>query len=245
MILQAQAFILTLSIAGMGFAILFAEQRALARELEDKVRERTQALVESNAKLEALSATDPLTGIANRRRFDEALDAEWLRARRSREPLALGLVDVDHFKRYNDRYGHQTGDACLRLVAEVIASNLRRGSDLTARYGGDEFAFVAPGIDAAHALELAEGIVAGMRAQGQRHELSPSGVLTASVGIAVMVPADMETPETLLRRADRALYDAKRRGRDLAVLFEPVSSEAVAAQTRSGEASTPESARPG
>jgi diguanylate cyclase (GGDEF)-like protein len=221
MILHAQEFILTLSIAGMGFATLFAEQRALARELEVKVRERTQELVESNAKLAALSMTDSLTGIANRRRFDEALAAEWLRARRSRKPLTVGVVDVDFFKTYNDLYGHQAGDGCLRLVAEAISTNLRRDTDLAARYGGEEFVFVAPGVDAAGAVALAEAILAALRTKGHRHQLAPSGIVTASIGIAAAVPGEVETPELLLRYADQALYEAKRRGRDQVILFEP------------------------
>jgi diguanylate cyclase (GGDEF)-like protein len=221
MILHAQEFILTLSLAGLGFAILFREQRALARELEDRVRERTRELVESNDKLAALSMTDELTGIPNRRRFHEVLAAEWLRAKRSGEPLAVGLVDVDHFKPYNDRYGHQRGDDCLRLIAEVISSTLRRGSDLAARYGGEEFAFVVPCIDEADALARAEAIREAVQARGQEHELSPLGVLTASVGVAVVAPVENDEPESLLRRADEALYVAKRRGRNQAVLSKP------------------------
>jgi diguanylate cyclase (GGDEF)-like protein len=234
MVLHAQEFILTLSLAGMGFAILFGEQRALARELEDKVRERTRELVESNARLAALSMTDDLTGIANRRRFDEVLAAAWLHARRRGEPLAVGLVDVDFFKPYNDRYGHQRGDDCLRMIAEVLTSTLRRGTDLAARYGGEEFAFVIPGIDGAEARSRAEAIRSTLQARGERHELSPLGVLTASVGIAVAVPAENDSPESLLRCADEALYVAKRCGRNRAVLFEPESAGGMASQAPPG-----------
>lgn len=218
LILRTQEFILTLSIIGMGFAALLHEQKALMRSLEDKVRERTQALEESNSKLGALSATDGLTGIANRRRFDEALANEWLRAQRSGESLALLLLDVDLFKPYNDRYGHQAGDDCLRAIAEVMSANARRAGDLVARYGGEEFALIAPGADEAHALALAHGICAGLRALGQPHETSPHGVVTASIGVAVMTPAPEHAPQQLLRRADQALYAAKGQGRNRVVV---------------------------
>jgi diguanylate cyclase (GGDEF)-like protein len=220
MILHAQEFILTLSIAGMGFAILFSEQKALARDLEDKVRERTQALEASNSKLATLSATDGLTGIANRRRFDEVLAAEWARARRSGQPLALALLDVDHFKKYNDRYGHQAGDECLRLVAAVMSAHARRAGDLVARYGGEEFAFVCPGLDADGMVALAQAVCTDLQQQGRRHTASPFGVLTATIGVAVMAPGDEPTPATLVRHADEALYDGKQLGRNRVVLFD-------------------------
>ncbi|MEI7894800.1 MAG: diguanylate cyclase, partial [Myxococcales bacterium] len=121
------------------------ENVRLYQSLERKVAERTRALEAANHQLEALSATDGLTGIANRRCFDDSLLAEWRRAARSRQPLALAMLDVDWFKRYNDSYGHQAGDECLRTIAALLQAHARRISDLTARYGGEEFAFIAPG----------------------------------------------------------------------------------------------------
>jgi diguanylate cyclase (GGDEF)-like protein len=218
MVLRAQEFILTLSIAGMGFAILFGVQHRQALELEDKVRERTQELEDANARLARLSTLDGLTGIANRRLFDEVLAREWARCARHGEPLALALLDVDHFKRYNDCYGHQTGDDALRLVAQTLSAGLRRSSDFVARYGGEEFAFIAPGTDAATARALAEQLCAALRAQQQPHAGAPSGLLTASVGVAVGLPGSDDSADALLRRADAALYAAKASGRDRAVL---------------------------
>ncbi|MGA0611526.1 sensor domain-containing diguanylate cyclase [Caldimonas sp. KR1-144] len=224
LILRTQEFILILSIVGMGFAVLLHEQKALNRSLEDKVRERTQALEESNSKLGALSATDGLTGIANRRRFDEALANEWLRAQRSGEPLALLLLDVDLFKPYNDRYGHQAGDDCLRAIAQVMSANARRAGDLVARYGGEEFALIAPGTDEDNALALARGILEGVQAMGHAHEPSPHGVVTASIGVAVSVPTSEHAPQQLLRGADRALYEAKAQGRNRVVLAQRIAA---------------------
>lgn len=126
--------------------------------LEEHVAERTQDLEEANRKLAALSMTDGLTGIPNRRRFDEALVTELQRAARAGQPLALIMLDVDFFKNYNDHYGHQEGDVCLRKVARVLQSHARRASDLAARYGGEEFVMLAPETDADSALSLAESI---------------------------------------------------------------------------------------
>jgi diguanylate cyclase (GGDEF)-like protein len=219
MILRAQEFILTASIIGMGFAILFGEQHRLAQELEAKVRERTRALEDSNARLAQLSTLDGLTGIANRRLFDEVLAREWAHCARSGEPLALALLDVDLFKAYNDRYGHQAGDDALRAVARELHAGLRRGSDFVARYGGEEFAFIAPGTDAATALALAESLCERLWQQGLVHEGAPTGRLTASIGVAVAWPNDQQdSAATLLRRADAALYEAKARGRNRAML---------------------------
>lgn len=220
LILRTQEFILTLSIVGMGFAVLLSEQRALTRGLEDKVRERTRKLEESNSKLGALSATDGLTGIANRRRFDEFLSSEWNHARQSGQPLALALLDVDLFKKYNDQYGHQAGDDCLRLVAQVLNANVRRAGDLVARYGGEEFALVAVAADETSALAMSHNICEAIQALGQAHALSPFGVVTASIGVAVLTPApgDDDSHEALIRQADRALYQAKARGRNQVVL---------------------------
>jgi len=224
-IMQAQEFILTLCIIGMGFAILLSELKAHQRELLIKVRERTLELEESNSKLAALSMTDGLTGIANRRRFDEVLSIEWRRASRSRQPLALALVDVDWFKKYNDCYGHLAGDDCLRTVASVFTANIRRSGDLVARYGGEEFAFIAPAMDEASALRMAETVCQALVDLGLPHRQSPFGVVSVSIGVAVLVPEEGESADTLLKLADEALYQIKESGRNQARLAEALVSK--------------------
>ena len=186
--------------------------------LEDKVAQRTWELEESNRKLEALSATDGLTGLANRRRFDQVLDSEWQRAMRSSQPLALLLLDVDQFKAYNDIYGHLVGDDGLRALAGVLQNSARRGGDLAARYGGEEFAIIAPGSDGEKALLLAEGICQSISTLNIPHSGSAHGVLTASIGVAVIVPHSAMTQENLLQQADQALYEAKHGGRNRVVM---------------------------
>jgi diguanylate cyclase (GGDEF)-like protein len=187
-------------------------------QLEARVRERTRDLAEANSKLAALSLTDGLTGIANRRRFDEALGQELKRAARGRTPLALLMLDVDFFKLYNDFYGHQRGDTCLVSVARLVQSHARRASDLAARYGGEEFAMIAADTDAETALALAETIRASLDALQLPHERSALGRVTASIGVAVVVPDEQHSPEALVRLADQALYRAKEQGRNQAVL---------------------------
>ena len=187
-------------------------------QLEDRVNERTHDLAEANSKLKALSLTDGLTGIANRRHFDETLLGELHRAVRSQTPLALMMVDVDFFKDYNDCYGHQEGDSCLRRVSSALQLHSRRSSDLVARYGGEEFVLVAADTDAETALALAETIRKSIEAMQLPHERSPLGCVTISVGVAVMVPDEGLTPEMLGRMADKAMYRAKGQGRNQVVL---------------------------
>jgi diguanylate cyclase (GGDEF)-like protein len=129
-------------------------------ELEQTVAARTAELEESNRKLAALSTTDGLTGVSNRRGFDLALEAEWRRAARTGQTLALAMLDVDYFKKYNDHYGHLAGDAALRTVADLITTHGRRTSDIVARYGGEEFALLAAATDATDAFGVAEEICA-------------------------------------------------------------------------------------
>ncbi|MYM37213.1 diguanylate cyclase [Duganella sp. FT94W] len=187
-------------------------------ELEQTVAARTAELEESNHKLAALSMTDGLTGVSNRRGFDLALEAEWRRGARSGQALALLMLDVDYFKKYNDQYGHLAGDAALRTVAGLITTHGRRTGDLVARYGGEEFALLASATDAAHALELAQGICAELARQAMPHAQSPFGIMTVSIGVAVMIPQEDSAPPQLVERADRALYQAKAQGRNNAQL---------------------------
>jgi diguanylate cyclase (GGDEF)-like protein len=202
-----------------------------AHRLELLVARRTRELLESNRKLTALSSTDALTGVANRRQFDDTLAREWGRAQRSGEPLALAMIDVDCFKLYNDNYGHQAGDACLREVARVIQAAVHRATDLAARYGGEEFAFIAPLNSSAQAALLAETIRAGLQALALPHEASPAGCVTVSIGVASITPTERQSAELLVRAADQALYLAKERGRNCVMQAQggqPRQSEKIA-----------------
>ena len=183
-------------------------------QLEERVSERTRDLAAANAKLAALSMTDSLTGIANRRRFDEVFGQELLRSTRAKAPLALLMLDVDFFKAYNDHYGHQEGDACLRRVGELLQSHARRASDLAARYGGEEFVMIAADTDAATAMALAETIRAAVEALQLEHARSPLGFLTVSIGVVSLVPDDATSAGQILRLADQAMYRAKDQGRN-------------------------------
>jgi diguanylate cyclase (GGDEF)-like protein len=181
-----------------GFAVDVTERVAMGRELE------------------RLARTDPLTGLGNRRRFDEHLDLEVARAARTSEPLSLLLCDVDFFKAYNDRYGHQQGDACLAQVARALEGVSRRPADLAVRYGGEEFALVLPTTDAVGATNIAQRVRAAVRDLGITHEGSPGrDCVTISVGIATVIGA-WTAPE-IIALADRALYAAKAAGRDCEV----------------------------
>ncbi|NRR29107.1 diguanylate cyclase [Oxalobacteraceae bacterium] len=195
------------------------------RQLEQLVTARTGELEESNRKLAALSTTDGLTGVGNRRGFDVALEAEWRRAARTGQTLALTLLDVDHFKKYNDHYGHVAGDACLRTVAELITTHGRRTSDLVARYGGEEFALLAASTDAADAYGVAQAICAELAKLRLPHAGSPFGIVTISIGVAVMVPTEDGSPDQLVQEADRAMYRAKQKGRNMALLAMPAVEE--------------------
>ena len=182
---------------------------ALYDSLESLVAERTDALVAANRELEIMSTTDALTGVANRRRFDQAFRAE---QDHPGAELSLVLVDVDHFKRYNDRYGHQSGDQCLRAVAEVLRENVRATTDLVARYGGEEFAVLLPATGAEGASSIAERLCEAVHALAIPHEAGDWGVVTISAGAATATSAEQIT--TLTAMADRALYEAKNAGRN-------------------------------
>jgi len=183
----------------------------LVESLESKVAQRTEAL-------RRMSMRDGLTGIANRRAFDESLQLEWRRSQRLRQPLALMMIDIDHFKLFNDHYGHIEGDACIRLVAQVLQQTAERSSDSVARYGGEEFAVLLPHTEAEAAARLARDCLAEMAAEARVHAQSPTAaVVTLSIGVASLI-GDEQGPERLLRAADEALYAAKRGGRNRVVV---------------------------
>jgi diguanylate cyclase (GGDEF)-like protein len=158
---------------------------------------------------------DALTAVPNRRRFDELLESEWKRAVRAKSGLAVAMVDIDRFKAFNDSYGHQKGDDCLRQVAATLADGLPRSGDAIARYGGEEFAVILPHTDLEGARQVAEALrrrILSLELPNQASELG--GIVTVSCGVAAAEPADGGDPQGLLTRADRALYQAKRGGRN-------------------------------
>jgi diguanylate cyclase (GGDEF)-like protein len=182
--------------------------------LYDRLLETTRELEEANRQLARAAATDSLTGLPNRRVFDERLALEWRRCRRSGRALSVLMIDIDHFKSFNDDHGHVAGDACLRAVAERLSSSIGRAADLLARYGGEEFAAILPETGNDEAARLAEEL----RNRVESLELPgtpASASITVSIGVATTVPDDERTPEDLIRRADASLYVAKQRGRNL------------------------------
>jgi diguanylate cyclase (GGDEF)-like protein len=189
----------------------------LRRELMDKNSELEQSnrqLERANRLLMSLSYLDALTGIPNRRQFDEVLEQEWRRAHREGWSLSLVMLDIDLFKQLNDTYGHQTGDECLRRVAAAVSASLHRAGDVAARFGGEEFAIVLPVTDVDGARALAEEIRLKIHGLRIPHETSPNRAVTVSLGVASVVPHDGLAPEWLVAAADRALYRAKHDGRN-------------------------------
>ena len=203
-------------------------------------RVETQLRVKRMAdELRRIATVDVLTGVANRRRFDDALEQEWRRTRRTCEPLALLMIDVDHFKLFNDRYGHPAGDTCLRSVAQALCGTSLRPGDLVARYGGEEFAVLLPHTHRGGAEHVAQAILEGVAALAIAHGASPTaGHVTVSVGIACYDqdspgwqasaaesraaerPGEYPSPSDLVKAADQALYAAKDAGRAQARLLD-------------------------
>lgn len=176
--------------------------------------QKSMALERSNQQLERLSSTDGLTGLANRRQFDQHLYTEWQRSMRSHQPISLLLLDIDHFKRYNDCYGHLAGDACLRQVAGILYDCAQRSGELVARYGGEEFALLLPGADADVAMTVAQRCMDEVAKARIAHADSPvADCLTVSIGVATVVANQELVPEGLVRCADEALYRVKNGGR--------------------------------
>jgi len=198
-----------------GYRYRMRRMRSLADRLQSLVEERTATLERLNQELQRLTATDGLTGVANRRRFDEALEQEWRRGIRSAASLACVMIDIDHFKAFNDLNGHLQGDACLRQIAQALAITTKRAGDIVARYGGEEFAVVLPATSLANARLVAEQLRTIVAALRIPHEASTTGPhVTISLGVASLVPKHGVAPATLVAAADRALYQAKRSGRN-------------------------------
>ena len=196
--------------------VLGAKIRAMQRiiQMRQSLLVLTRKLDAANHELRRLAALDGLTGIANRRHFDEVLQREWRRAMRQGHELSVLMCDIDFFKQYNDAYGHLVGDEALRDVARVLTSVLDRGGDLVARYGGEEFAAVLPDTSPGGALFVAERMKQAIDQLKLMNAGTPFGHITASFGIASAVPTPATNPLALLDAADRALYEAKHQGKN-------------------------------
>lgn len=196
--------------------VLGAKIRAMQRLvlMRSSLLALTRKLDAANQELVRISSSDGLTGVANRRFFDETMALEWRRARRHSNSIAMLMCDIDFFKLFNDTYGHQAGDDCLRKVATAISVNTERPSDMVARYGGEEFVVVLPETTIGGALMVAEKIRQAIRELNIAHDSSPSGRVTMSIGIASAAPGFDNPPDDLIHAADKALYRAKREGRD-------------------------------
>jgi len=206
-----------------GLAML-ASSRQVHRLFRDaeRLRARLDSSIEAGHALERLVRMDALTGIANRRLFEEALRREWRRAERSGEPLALVTADIDFFKDYNDHYGHPAGDQCLVAVARAMHEALARPGDVVARIGGEEFAILLPATSLEGARAVAEQVRQRLLALNLPHAASRAGSLvTASFGAAVSGDPSMVSPADLLRASDLALYEAKRGGRNRVAVHTP------------------------
>jgi diguanylate cyclase (GGDEF)-like protein len=206
----------------VSFVVLNAKIRALQRleSMRAKQLEMSRDLATANRELEKLSRQDGLTGIANRRYFDSYLLTEVRRGAREKAPVSLILSDVDHFKAFNDCYGHQAGDDCLRRVATALSLSGRRPADLAARYGGEEFAMVLPGTALEGAVDVAKAVsrvIGGLAIPHARSAVDQS--VTLSQGIVSLIPQKETTSEDLIQHADQALYQAKQQGRNRYVVF--------------------------
>jgi diguanylate cyclase (GGDEF)-like protein len=181
-----------------------------------RARVRTQLTVKRQSDaLRALTLTDGLTGVANRRAFDENLDAEWRRCARAQVPISLIMVDIDHFKNFNDAYGHQAGDACLQQVGAAMRRSAKRPQDMVARYGGEEFAILLPQLDIAGAEAVAKKVLDEIAQLEIVHGRSSTGpVVTVSMGVASVTPSERFEAGLLVKTADALLYEAKAGGRN-------------------------------
>jgi diguanylate cyclase (GGDEF)-like protein len=203
-----------LGVAGIVMAVIGYGARTTLIQLkhiatEEDLRQQSDALA-------AMAHTDSLTGLANRRVLDQALEQEWCRPGMARHTVALLMIDIDYFKQLNDTAGHPAGDACLRRIGAALRAASGRDGDVLVRYGGEEFALLMPDSSLHAGLLVAERLRASVQALAIENEASPHGVVTVSVGVASAMGGE-QTPDALVARADAALYEAKRRGRNQAV----------------------------
>lgn len=197
------------------------QEIAMRRAAEERLQESLIELERAKKQLEQLATIDSLTGIPNRRSIDETLQREWLKAMRNAEPLAVMMIDIDHFKNYNDFYGHQAGDMCLKQVAHAIRTVLRRSTDYVGRYGGEEFLVLLTNSDSEKAKKMAEKLCDAVRHLNIPHFASRTAdVVTISVGLNVITPMPKLSASLVIQQADEALYEAKRNGRNQVVLHQ-------------------------
>lgn len=218
-------------LARLRSALMLKQELDCRKAREQELLAVTRQLQEANEALQRLSTLDGLTGLANRRHFNEFLANEWHRAQREAESLSLLMIDIDFFKAFNDHYGHQRGDDCLHQVANILGSAVKRPGDLAARYGGEEFAIVLPRTSASGAVAVAESLRRRLEELPIEHARSPlHRRVTLSVGVAAVIPERHGTPDRLVEYADRALYEAKRAGRNRVKLSEDLPLPAPPAQ---------------
>lgn len=205
------------------YQLLFNEYRKLLNQMcrmvkmSDLMQNKLKIMAD---KLEQMSSIDSLTGLYNRRYFNENYQKEWLSANRSQTSLAALMLDIDNFKKYNDTYGHLQGDKCLKSVAEAIRKAVTRPRDIVARYGGEEFVIILTETDASGALYIAEQAHTNVRELAIEHSASSSGqIVSISIGVAAMIPFNKNRPEELLNMADEALYRSKSNGRNTIALY--------------------------
>jgi diguanylate cyclase (GGDEF)-like protein len=215
--------ILGLCLATLGLTVLL--QREVVRRAAAEASSRA-----ANAELAALASTDSLTGLPNRRRYDEVIGREWRRASRTWSPLSLLVLDTDHFKHYNDRFGHQSGDEALKALARCLEETLNPLDAIACRIGGEEFGIVLPGASAAKARSTAERIRRAVVGLQIPHAPEVGGIVTVSIGVAHVVPGAEDTPDALFAEADAALYEAKRSGRNRVRMVEDPQEERPAAR---------------
>ena len=199
---------------------LLAEFVPLARAfnaMAAQLGERERDLLAANDRLTVMASIDMLSGLANRRGFQSRLDFEWAKAQQTGQQLSLLIIDVDHFKLFNDTYGHLEGDACLKRLGEVLTGIASETRGFAARYGGEEFCLLLPGIGADAAIERGETVRADVQALALPHATSSHRTVTVSVGVACTSPNETQHPVDLIEAADAALYAAKRRGRNAVI----------------------------
>jgi len=212
--------LLILSLLGYRLIKIMNQQIQAQKELQYS----ESAYIEANKALGQLALEDGLTGLSNRRKFDLFISAKINKAKRKPDDLALILIDIDLFKKYNDHYGHVQGDECLKSVSTLIKKNITRENDLAARYGGEEFAIVLPGTDYVGAFIIAEKIRTDVERSAIQHCESAANVVTISIGISALSGSKADTPEQLIDIADKALYVAKSNGRNRTVISNNLSS---------------------
>jgi len=210
--------IVILLIIVTGVIIIYRITSSLRKQketLESLVAKRTVALEAANAQLEMLVRNDPLTGVTNRRGFDEKFEEEWRRATRYNAYISILMIDVDYFKNYNDNLGHQEGDRALRLIAAALSKLFKRAGEIVARYGGEEFVVLLPALTPGETKEAAEKARFQIEALKLNHPSSETApVITVSIGYSIGLPGKMDSSKDLIFSADKALYKAKSTGRN-------------------------------